>query len=250
MTQRYEPLVNRGPTVCESLRIALVDDDESFLTLTALMLDGHAFEVETFDNAHDVLEIVEMERLPTLDVIIADIVMPGLDGLSFCKRLRSEGYDIPFIFLTARTTLMDQVMGLDLGADDFLSKPVHAEVLAARIRALARRTRALSGSGEEEVRRGAITLFAERVAIEWEGVPLRALRPTEYRLIEALVRRAPAVCTRGRLVRAIRCDPSSFVDERLVDTYVARVRKKLREAGCDESPIETVVGMGYRWRMP
>jgi DNA-binding response OmpR family regulator len=174
--------------------------------------------------------------------------MPHVDGFSFCRALRSAGDDVPLILLTSRDSEVDEALGLDLGADDYISKPASNRVLLARIAALLRRRTALGTAAPEHTTRtlGALQLASERLEARYAGI-LVPLTVTEFRLVEALVARAGMVRSREQLLDAIRED-DSVVAERLVDTYVRSLRRKFERVEPSFDRIETRVGAGYRWR--
>jgi DNA-binding response OmpR family regulator len=176
--------------------------------------------------------------------------MPGIDGFALCRTLRAEGDRVPIVLLTSRDSDIDEALGLDLGADDYVTKPLRVRVLLARVAAILRREAVHAGAPEDAAAptlvRGALELDPERIACRWRGVPI-ALTVSEFRLLETLARRPGVVLSRERLLSAVRDDDSVVVD-RIIDTWVRRVRKKLEASDPAFTALETVVGAGYRWR--
>jgi DNA-binding response OmpR family regulator len=226
-------------------RILLVDDDASLLEVLALAVGESGHEVETAADGRAALHLVHQRAF---DLMVSDVNMPNLDGFSLCRRLRAEGSAMPILILTSREGEIDETLGLDLGADDYVTKPFRTRVLLARIAALLRREEMRSGppTNVPLVRAGELVIDVERLEATYQGKPL-TLTVTELRLLEALARRRGIVLARDRILEIVR-DDDSVVAERIVDTYVRRLRKKLGavDPGFDE--IETLIGAGYRWR--
>lgn len=224
-------------------RVLLVDDDAALVEVLALAFEAAGYAV---DRARDGLEALERIARERPDAVVTDVNMPRLDGFSLCRRVRAAGDALPLVLLTSRDDEVDEALGLDLGADDYVTKPFSTRVLLARVAALLRREALRHGGDATEpvVRAGALTLDPARLEARWADVPL-ALTLTEFRLVEALARRPGVVLSRARLLELVRGD-DSVVGERLVDVYVRRLRKKLEAAG-DAGALETVVGAGYRW---
>lgn len=230
-------------------RVLLVDDDPALLDALALAFEDAGHVVET---APDGVKALERARRAGhgLDAIVSDVNMPGLDGFALCRRLREAGEGVPFVMLTSRDGEIDEALGLELGADDYVVKPFSTRVLLARVAALLRRDRLrrLPGTKTEDrvVERGKLRIHVDRIEVSWADAPI-AVTVTELRMIEALVERAGIVLTRDRLLELVRGD-GSVVAERIVDTYVRRIRRKLEAVDPSFDAIETVIGAGYRWR--
>lgn len=220
-------------------RVLFADDDPAFREALALALE---------DGGHTVTAVVDgvavLERWATVDpeVLVADVNMPRLDGFSVCRRLRERGERVPIVLLTARDTEIDEALGLELGADDYITKPISTRVVLLRIAALIRRSRALAAP----VASTGLHLDRDRLEIAWNGQPV-PMTVTEFRLVEALVARPGAVLRRDTLMDRMRGD-DSVVDPRIVDTYIRRLRRKFEAIDMDFDRIETRVGAGYRWR--
>jgi len=225
-------------------RILLIDDDASLLDALAMAFEDAGHEVLTAPDGSKGLERVKAERP---DAVVSDVNMPGLDGFSLCKKLREGGNRVPFVLLTSRDNEIDEALGLELGADDYVAKPFSTRVLLARIGALLRREALrLAPEPERAITQGALELFPERLEVRYAG-RLIAVTVTEFRLLEALVTRVGHVLSRERLLELARGD-DSVVAERIIDTYVRRLRRKLEEVDPTFDRIETVIGAGYRWQ--
>jgi len=225
--------------------VLLIDDDEAVLDVLALVCEDAGFAVQTARDGREGLAAIRAQRP---DLVVSDVNMPELDGFALCRSLREAGDGLPLILLTSRDNEIDEALGLDLGADDYVSKPFSSRVLLSRIKALLRRGDAVGVAvTESQVRRiGSLVLHAERLEAHYAQVTVR-LTVSEYRLIDALTRRPGVVCTRAHLLEEVRGD-DSVVAERIIDTYVRAIRRKIEAVEADFDRIETVIGAGYRWR--
>jgi DNA-binding response OmpR family regulator len=225
-------------------RILLIDDDASLLDALAIAFEDAGHEVLTAPDGARGLASIRAERP---DAVVSDVNMPGLDGLSLCRRLREGGDAVPLVLLTSRDSEIDEALGLELGADDYVAKPFSTRVLLARISALLRReTKRQSAEAERPVARGALELFPERLEVRYAKAAV-TVTVTEFRLLEALASRAGIVLSRDRLLDIVRGD-DSVVAERIIDTYIRRLRRKLEAIDPSFDRIETVIGAGYRWK--
>jgi DNA-binding response OmpR family regulator len=226
-------------------RILLVDDDTALLDVLALAFGDAGYDVET---ALDGTTALELARKAPPDALVSDVNMPGLDGFALCRRLRADRHAVPIVLLTSRDSEIDEALGLELGADDYISKPFSMRILLARVAALLRRDamRSKSASASATVESGPLSLDPERLEARYGG-RLLELTLTEFRLLEALARRPGIVLSRERLLEIVRGDDSVVV-ERIIDTYVRRLRRKLEAIDPTFAAIETVVGAGYRLR--
>jgi DNA-binding response OmpR family regulator len=174
--------------------------------------------------------------------------MPRMDGLELCRRIRATSEAVPIIFLTSRDEEFDRVLGLELGADDYVSKPFSNRILLARVAALLRREERRNDmvTTSEVIRHGRLALDRERLTVTFDNASIKTT-VTEFRLLETLVGRPGVVFSRDRLLDLIRGD-EVVVADRLIDTYVRRLRRKLESVDPGFDGIETVVGAGYRWR--
>ena len=224
--------------------LLLIDDDPSLLEVLTLAFEdaGHSV-VTALDGA------IGLQRLAAggVELVVSDVNMPLVDGFSLCKKLRQSGNAVPVILLTSRDSDIDEALGLDGGADDYVSKPFSTRVLLSRVTALLRRSELRRGSSSTEptLSVGRLELLPERVEVRFAGVPV-AVTVTEFRLLECLASRPGIVFSRERLLEQLRGD--TVVEPRIVDTYVRRLRRKLEEVDATADVIETVIGAGYRLR--
>jgi len=225
-------------------RILLIDDDASLLDALSLTFEDAGYDVLTAPDGQRGLDVVKKEAP---DAIISDVNMPGLDGFSLCKKLRASGDGVPFVLLTSRDDEIDETLGFELGADDYVAKPFSTRVLLARVASLLRRE-ALRASVESErpIARGHLELYPGRLEVFYAKTPI-VVTVTEFRLLEALATRAGSVLSRDRLLELVRGD-DSVVAERIIDTYIRRLRRKLEAIDGTFDRIETVIGAGYRWK--
>jgi two-component system response regulator ChvI len=238
-------------------RVAVVDDEEGLRSTLVLALEREGWRVDTFADGDAAWRAFEQE-LP--DVAILDIRMPGMDGLELCRRLRQRSAPLPILFLSSRDEELDRVLGLELGADDYLCKPFSMRELIARVRVLLRRLRLLResqtasqtasseplpGDGEETLRVGDLELDLLRYEARWKGRSL-SLTITELLILRALAERPGHVKTREALIAAgYRHD--AHVSERTVDTHIKRLRRKLQAVDPDFDRIVSAYGVGYRF---
>jgi DNA-binding response OmpR family regulator len=226
-------------------RILLIDDDPALLDVVAMGLEDADHEVIRASDGRSGMVHIETDRP---DIVVSDINMPALDGFRLCQQIRAAGNAVPVILLTSRDNEIDETLGLDLGADDYIVKPVSTRVLVARVAALLRREALRSGTapaGDAARSVGPLTLDADRLSVGWREAAL-SVTVTEYRMLDALSRRPGVVLSRGQLLEQGRGD-DSVVDGRLVDTYIRRLRRKFEAIDKDFCGIETVIGAGYRW---
>ncbi len=229
-------------------RIALVDDDRNILTSVAMTLEAEGFEVDTYNDGQTALDAFN-KKLP--DMAVLDIKMPRMDGMDLLQRLRQKT-SMPVIFLTSKDDEIDEVLGLRMGADDYVKKPFSQRLLVERIRALLRRQEVIS-SGDAGVRleeqkvmtRGQLTMDPLRHAVTWRGKEV-SLTVTEFLLLQALAQRPGFVKSRDQLMD-VAYDDQVYVDDRTIDSHIKRLRKKLRTVDPEFSAIETLYGIGYRY---
>jgi len=227
--------------------VLLIEDDRALTDALAMAFEDAGHTVSAEADGKDGLARIERDRP---DVVICDVQLPRLDGLSLCRMLRARGDAVPFVLLTARDSELDQALGLDLGADDYVVKPASARILLARVHALLRRHAARQKPPAEAVLviAGALQIDRERLEVRWHGAAVETT-VTELRLLEALAARPGIVLSRARLLELARGDDSSVAD-RLIDTYVRRLRRKFEAIDATFDAIETVIGAGYRLRAP
>lgn len=223
--------------------IVVVDDEPAIVELIRFHLEGAGFRVVAAGDGHAALELAQREQ-PVLMVL--DVMLPGIDGFEVCRRLRAQGNQVPILMLTARKDEVDRVLGLEFGADDYLTKPFSPREMMARIKAILRRTAPAPGSPvqpRERLAYGELAMDLKSRQASVGGRPL-ALSPTEFSLLEVFLREPGRAFTRDELLD--RVWGTGFVgDPRTVDVYVRYLRAKLGEHA---SLIETVRGYGYRLR--
>jgi two-component system response regulator ChvI len=228
-------------------RIALVDDDRNILTSVAMTLEAEGFEVETYNDGQAALDGFD-KRMP--DIGVFDIKMPRMDGMDLLQRVRQKS-SMPVIFLTSKDDEIDEVLGLRMGADDYVKKPFSQRLLIERIRVLLRRQEALAGDVIEETEetmvmiRGELVMDPLRHAVKWKDKDV-SLTVTEFLLLQALAQRPGFVKSRDQLMD-VAYDDQVYVDDRTIDSHIKRLRKKLRYADDTFSAIETLYGIGYRY---
>ena len=221
--------------------IALVDDDQNILTSVSIALEAEGFEVRTFKDGEEALRGLTQRPV---DLAILDIKMPRMDGMELLSRLRRQSA-LPVIFLTAKDDEVDEIMGLRLGADDYIKKPFSQRLLIERIRAILRRKDAApvgSEDGENVLRRGDLMLDPDRHLCMWKGKEV-TLTVTEFLLVEALARRPGHVKNRDQLIDAAYGE-NIYVEDRTIDSHVKRLRRKFRQTDKECSEIETLYGVG------
>ena len=222
------------------MRILLVEDDDRIAQPLAEDL-RHQYHV--VDVAEDGLKGWECAQSVSYDLILLDLMLPRLDGLSLCKRLRSAGCMAPILMLTARDTTTDKVIGLDAGADDYLIKPFELEELAARVRALSRRS---LETRQPVLICGDLQLDPSTCNVSYGGKAL-SLTPKEYMILELFLRNPTLVFSRSSLLDKL-WEFGKLPAEETIKTHITSLRRKLKEAGSSEELIETVYGLGYRLR--
>ena len=222
------------------MRILLVEDDDRIARPVAEDLRHQRYVVEV---ATDGIEGWDYVQAANYDLILLDLMLPRLDGISLCKRLRSSGYKGFVLMLTAKDTTSDKILGLDAGADDYLVKPFELEELEARVRALLRRPPELR---QPVLTQGDLSLDPTYHTVTFGSHPLD-LTPKEYLLLEYLLHNPGQVFTRTMLLDKLwELDRAS--GENTIKTHITNIRSKLKGAGCKEKMIETVYGVGYRMR--
>jgi two-component system response regulator ChvI len=242
--------VAHGAEVAIQHRIALVDDDRSVLAGMEIALQAEGFLTEAFSDARLALDAFRRD-LP--DLVVLDVRMPRLDGLELLRQLRRFS-TVPVVFLTARDEELDEVLGLRLGADDYIRKPFSQRLLAERIRAVLRRQSMAEGVGTataagvqpvQVLERGPLRMDPNRHVTSWKGIGV-TLTVTEFLLLQALALRPGYVKTRDQLMDVAYSD-EVYVDDRTIDSHIKRLRKKMRGADPDFCAIETLYGVGYRF---
>lgn len=228
-------------------KIALVDDDRNILTSVSMTLEAEGFEVETYNDGQSALDAFN-RKLP--DMAVLDIKMPRMDGMELLQRLRQKT-NMPIIFLTSKDDEIDEILGLRMGADDYVKKPFSQRLLVERIRTLLRRNEVLDGAiipETEETKvmvRGELVMDPLRNSVSWKGKDV-TLTVTEFLLLQALAQRPGFVKSRDQLMD-VAYDDQIYVDDRTIDSHIKRLRKKMRTVDDDFTAIETLYGIGYRY---
>ena len=231
--------------------IALVDDDRNILTSVSIALEAEGYKVETYTDGVSALEGLQ-SRPPNLAIF--DIKMPRMDGMELLRRLRQKS-DLPVIFLTSKDEEIDELFGLKMGADDFITKPFSQRLLVERVKAVLRRAAAREnaaagiktpGQASRTLERGQLVLDQERHTCTWDGKPV-TLTVTEFLILLSLAQRPGVVKSRDALMDAA-YDEQVYVDDRTIDSHIKRLRKKFKAADDDFEMIETLYGVGYRFK--
>ena len=226
-------------------RIALVDDDQNILTSVSIALEAEGFHVYKYKDGEDALR--GLFRQP-VDLAILDIKMPRIDGIELLQKLRKTS-QTPVIFLTSKDDEVDEVLGLRSGADDYIKKPFSLRLLIERIRTLLRRTDKNLKVGVEggvTLVRGELVLDPDRHMCTWAGEEVQ-LTVTEFLLLKSLAQRPGHVKSRDQLMDAAYGE-SIYVDDRTIDSHIKRLRAKFRQIDISFAQIETLYGVGYRYR--
>jgi two-component system response regulator ChvI len=232
-------------------KITLVDDDENIVTSVSLALESHGHTIKAYyDGAAG---LAALENDPP-DLAILDVKMPRMDGMEVLRRLRRTS-DLPVIILTSKDEEIDEILGFNLGADDYIHKPFSQRLLIERVKAVLRR----AGADDEEtqagaavdgasraIKRGKLSLDPARHDCLWEGRPVK-LTVTEFLLLQSLAQRPGFVKSRDNLMDAAYED-QVYVDDRTIDSHIKRMRKKFRDVDSEFDAIETLYGVGYRYR--
>ncbi|MFI6640015.1 response regulator transcription factor [Streptomyces sp. NPDC050504] len=226
----------------------VAEDDEKQAELAQLYLAREGHEVLVVRDGRDALDL--LRRTPP-DLLVLDVMMPRLDGLDVLRVLRAEGYELPVLMLTARSTEDDLLLGLDLGADDYLTKPYSPRELVARVRTLLRRTRAVRGPAPEPdpvLRVGGLAVDPARHAVTVEGRAVECT-PGEFRVLAALAALPGRVFTRRQLLSELH-GFDRYITERTVDVHVMNLRKKIERTPRRPERLVTVYGVGYKLLEP
>ena len=223
-------------------RILVVDDENSITEFVGYALRKEGYDVDVFENGEDALNAA---RQNAYDLFVLDIMLPGMDGYELCRKLRSIT-SAPVLFLSARDTELDKVVGLEIGGDDYLAKPFGVRELIARVHALLRRGAGDYGFGSKAITAGGITLDEDAHVAKGDKGPLD-LTPREFELLASLMKNAGKVVSREELLREA-WGWEYLTETKTVDTHIKRLRDKIEQAGYDPGLVETVRGYGYRFR--
>ena len=226
--------------------IALVDDDQNIITSVSMFLENEGYDVRSYHDGSAAYSAL-LDNPP--DLAIFDIKMPRMDGLELLRRLRQSS-NLPVIFLTSKDDEIDEAVGLNAGADDYITKPFSNRLLIERIKAVLRRAAPASEEpGESDtpvIRRGELLMDPNRHATMWKGRDVR-LTVTEFLILQALAQRPGFVKSRDQLMDAA-YDDQIYVDDRTIDSHIKRLRKKFRVVDGEFDAIETLYGVGYRYK--
>lgn len=230
--------------------IALVDDDRNILTSVSMALEAEGYRVTTYKDGEEGYKGI---TAAPPDLVVLDIKMPRMDGMEVLEKIREQS-QLPVIFLTSKDDEVDEVIGLRMGADDYITKPFSQRLLIERIRALLRRESlrrgedpdAIKDKREDIIVRGDLTLDDSRHICSWKNTPI-SLTVTEYLLLKSLVLRPGHVKNRDQLID-MAYGENIYVDDRTIDSHIKRIRKKFRDIDPDFSQIETLYGVGYKYK--
>jgi len=227
--------------------IALVDDDRNILTSVSIALEGEGYRVQTYTDGSSALDGL---KINPPDLAIFDIKMPRMDGMELLRRLRQKS-DLPVIFLTSKDEEIDELFGLKMGADDFIRKPFSQRLLVERVKAILRRANPKEAATQKEseakiLERGLLKMDPERHTCTWKNEPV-TLTVTEFLILQALATRPGVVKSRNALMDAA-YDDQVYVDDRTIDSHIKRLRKKFKAVDDEFEMIETLYGVGYRFK--
>lgn len=223
-------------------RILIVDDEPSITEFVSYAMQKEGYLTEIAPDGEEALRKIEQQHF---DLFILDIMLPAIDGYELCRRIRAK-MSTPILFLSARDTELNKVVGLELGADDYLAKPFGVRELLARTRALLRRTQGNDMISANEISAGGITLNEDTHVAEGDKGPID-LTPREFELLACLMRNAGKVVSREDLLHDA-WNWEFITETKTVDTHIKRLRDKIEAAGYDPKLVETVRGYGYRFK--
>src|SRR5256714_10036879 len=232
----------------EKSTIALVDDERNILTSLGMALEAEGYRVRTYSDGAAALEALTEEPV---DLAIIEICLPRMDGMELLRRLRQQT-DMPVIFLTSKDEEIDELFGLKMGADDYIAKPFSQRLLVERVKAVLRRgipkdaTAVRETDARKVLERGLLRMDPERHTCTWEDEPV-TLTVTAFLILQALASRPGVVPRRNALMDAA-YDDQVYVDDRTIDSHIKRLRKKFKQADDDFDMIETLYGVGYRFK--
>jgi two-component system response regulator ChvI len=227
--------------------IALVDDDRNILTSVSIALEAEGYRIMTYTDGVSALD--GFKTSPP-DLAILDIKMPRMDGMETLRHLRQKS-DMPVIFITSKEEEIDELFGLKMGADDFIRKPFSQRLLVERVKVVLRRAAPKDGAATKEadtkvLEHGLLRMDPERHTCTWKNEPV-ALTVTEFLILQALASRPGVVKSRNALMD-VAYDDQVYVDDRTIDSHIKRLRKKLKSTDDEFDMIETLYGVGYRFK--
>jgi len=228
--------------------ILIVDDEEKLISFITNYLRNEGYRIFEAVNGYDALEL--LERTPSIDLVLLDWMMPGLNGLETCRKLRTFS-QVPVIFLTAKSEEVDKLLGLELGADDYMTKPFSIRELEARIRVVLRRIHSSplhverEGKSSDILQRGALTIDLPKHSVNLYGEPI-TMTPTEFKILRTLAQSPERVYSRLDLIEiALGEEYAGY--ERSIDTHIRNIRKKIERDLSEPCYIVTVHGVGYKF---
>ena len=226
-------------------RNALVDDDQNILTSVSLTLEAEGFEIDCYHDGETALRGLAQRPV---ELAVLDIKMPRMDGMELLQKIRASS-SLPVIFLTSKDDELDEALGLGMGADDYITKPFSQRLLLARIRAVLRRASQgdLDPDSPHIVRQGELLMDPDRHLCSWKGNEVK-LTVTEFLILQALAARPGMVKNRDQLMDAAYGE-SIFLDDRTIDSHIKRLRRKIRALDKGFDNIETLYGIGYKYRV-
>ena len=222
-------------------RILIVEDESSLSEPLAYLLEREGYETEIADNG--LTAVAEFDRAGA-DLVLLDLMLPGLSGTEVCREIRSRS-SVPIIMLTAKDSEVDIVVGLELGADDYVTKPYSTRELLARIRAVLRRRVETDDDSEAILEAGSVRMDIERHTVAVDGVTT-AMPLKEFELLELLLRNSGRVLTRGQLIDRV-WGADYFGDTKTLDVHIKRIRSKIEKVPSEPTMLVTVRGLGYRF---
>ncbi len=229
--------------------VAVVDDEEDLLYSLKIILEAEGWRITVFQDPKLALTSFNKD-LP--DIIIMDIMMPGMNGISLCREVRDLSETVPIIFLSAKMEEMDRIIGLESGADDYLGKPFSTQELIVRIKVQKRRLDYVNQKDrgrKSELLQDGFSLNKNTLILAFQSkrIPLTF---SECRILEFLMKRNDTICTREELLNRV-YSKDIYVCDRVIDNHIKRIRTKIRELSGERSEvIDTIYGIGYRWRSP
>ncbi|MBS4195424.1 response regulator transcription factor [Lederbergia citri] len=248
-TVPFEPVPRKAKEGLFLERVLVVDDEPSIVTLLRFNLEKAGFSVMTAEDGNTGLEMAMKEKP---DFIVLDLMLPGMDGMDVCKRLRQEKVNTPILMLTAKDDEFDKVLGLELGADDYLTKPFSPREVIARVKAILRRSNMNEipepVTKDEVIEIGQLTVFPEKYEAVLSGEKLE-LTPKEFELLLYLANNQGKVLSRHQLLDAV-WNYDFAGDSRIVDVHISHLREKIEEDTKQPVYIKTIRGFGYKLEKP
>ncbi|MGI6406000.1 MAG: winged helix-turn-helix domain-containing protein [Syntrophaceticus sp.] len=224
-----------------SSKVLIVDDEEAIVKLVSFNLEKEGFETLAAYDGREALDIIRREPL---DLVVLDVMLPEMDGLSLCRQLRLDGIQVPILMLTAKDGEIDKVLGLEIGADDYLTKPFSPRELVARVRALLRRTKEAKDEPEELLKLGSLEIFPLRYEVRRDGRELD-LTSREFELLLLFCQNKGIVMSREQILEKV-WGYDFYGDARVVDVHIRHLREKIEIDPSNPRYIKTVRGVGYK----